>query len=72
MLLMHLLADPVSHSVKLMEAFETLSKRLRLLDDIPLKVSTVQPLDPGIFYSSDVLDFITSLVTPKYNLCKSR
>lgn len=44
------LADPVSHSGKLMEAFETLSKRLRLLDDIPLKVSTVQPLDPGIFY----------------------
>ncbi|XP_078173344.1 nucleolar protein isoform X1 [Carex rostrata] len=44
--------DPVSHSGKLMEAFETLSKRLRLLDDIPLKVSTVQPLDPAFRHAS--------------------
>ncbi|KAJ1692881.1 hypothetical protein LUZ63_009579 [Rhynchospora breviuscula] len=44
--------DPVSHSGKLMEAFETLSKRLKLLDDIPLKVSTVQPLDPAFRHAS--------------------
>ncbi|KAK3150553.1 hypothetical protein QOZ80_3AG0234690 [Eleusine coracana subsp. coracana] len=37
--------DPVSSSGTLLEAFDTLAKQLRLLDDIPLKISTVQPLD---------------------------
>ncbi|KAG5560683.1 hypothetical protein RHGRI_003871 [Rhododendron griersonianum] len=39
--------DPLSFSASLLEAFEVLSKHLRLLDDIPLTVSSVQPLDPG-------------------------
>ena len=41
-------ADPVSSSGALLEAFDTISKQLRLLDDIPLKISTVQPLDSGL------------------------
>lgn len=41
-------ADPVSSSGALLEAFDTLSKQLRLLDDVPLKISTVQPLDSGL------------------------
>ena len=40
-------ADPVSSSGALLEAFNNLSKQLRLLDDVPLKISTVQPLDSG-------------------------
>ncbi|KAK8923513.1 hypothetical protein KSP39_PZI019873 [Platanthera zijinensis] len=39
--------DPISSSMRLLEAFETLSKRLRLLEDIPLRISSVQPLDPA-------------------------
>jgi len=41
-------ADPVSSSGALLEAFDTISKQLRILDDIPLKISTVQPLDSGL------------------------
>lgn len=41
-------ADPVSSSGALLEAFDTMAKQLRLLDDIPLKISTVQPLDSGL------------------------
>ncbi|XP_009347539.2 nucleolar protein 6 isoform X1 [Pyrus x bretschneideri] len=44
--------DPVSSSGNLLGAFEILSKRLRLLEDIPLKVSTVQPLDSAFRFSS--------------------
>lgn len=40
-------ADPISFTGGLLEAYEVLSKRLRLLDDIPLRVSSVQPLDPA-------------------------
>jgi hypothetical protein len=38
----------MSFSASLLGAFDILSKRLRLIEDIPLKVSSVQPLDPGI------------------------
>lgn len=34
-----------------MQAFESLSKRLRDIGDIPLKVSSVQPLDSGMISS---------------------
>ncbi|CAB4318037.1 unnamed protein product [Prunus armeniaca] len=36
----------------LLGAFEILSKQLRLIEDIPLKVSTVQPLDSAFRFSS--------------------
>ena len=58
-------ADPVSSSGALLEAFDTLSKQLRLLDDVPLKISTVQPLDPGLaqhlLYSLRRILFFTSM-----------
>lgn len=41
-------SDPISSSGGLLAAFEILSKRLRLIEDIPLKVSTVHALDSGI------------------------
>ena len=44
-----ILLDPISFSGSLLEALEVLSKCLRLIQDIPLKVSSVQPLDPGTF-----------------------
>lgn len=44
--------DPVAFSSALLEAFELLSKRLRLLEDIPLKISSVQPLDPAFRHTS--------------------
>ncbi|KAI8566766.1 hypothetical protein RHMOL_Rhmol02G0067400 [Rhododendron molle] len=44
--------DPLSFSASLLEAFEVLSKHLRLLDDIPLTVSSVQPLDPAFRFTS--------------------
>ncbi|XP_042442836.1 nucleolar protein 6-like [Zingiber officinale] len=44
--------DPVAFSSVLLEAFELLSKRLRLLEDIPLKISSVQPLDPAFRHTS--------------------
>jgi U3 small nucleolar RNA-associated protein 22 len=40
--------DPVSSSGSLLEAFDALAKQLRSLDDIPLKISTVQPLGSGL------------------------
>ena len=42
-----ILLDLISFSGSLLEALEVLSKHLRLIQDIPLKVSSVQPLDPG-------------------------
>jgi hypothetical protein len=59
-------ADPVSSSGALLEAFDTIAKQLRLLDDIPLKISTVQPLDSGltqylfVFFMHDLV-FTSSL-----------
>lgn len=44
--------DPVSSSGALLEAFDTIAKQLRLLDDIPLKISTVQPLDSAFRHTS--------------------
>ncbi|KAL0343289.1 UNVERIFIED_CONTAM: Nucleolar protein 6 [Sesamum angustifolium] len=37
--------DPISLSKNLLKAFDDLSKQLRGLDDIPLRISSVQPLD---------------------------
>ena len=44
-----ILLDPISISGSLLEALEVLSNCLRLIQDIPLKVSIVQPLDPITF-----------------------
>ncbi|VVA09728.1 PREDICTED: nucleolar [Prunus dulcis] len=44
--------DPISSSGSLLGAFEILSKQLRLIEDIPLKVSTVHPLDSAFRFSS--------------------
>lgn len=44
--------DSVSSSGTLLAAFDLLSKRLRLLEEIPLKVSSVQPLDPAFRHTS--------------------
>lgn len=51
LILFPLLVDPESSSGALLEAFELLSKRLRLLEEIPLRISSVQPLDPGFISS---------------------
>ncbi|XP_031255043.1 nucleolar protein 6 [Pistacia vera] len=50
--LLHGSKDPVSLSGGLLEAFEVLSKRLRLIEDIPLKISSVQPLDSAFRFTS--------------------
>lgn len=50
--LVHGATDPISYSASLLEAFEDLSKRLRAIEDIPLKVSTVQPLDSAFRFTS--------------------
>ncbi|WCJ24913.1 Nucleolar protein 6 [Euphorbia peplus] len=44
--------DPISISASLLSAFEVLSKRLRLVESIPLKVSSVQPIDPAFRFTS--------------------
>ncbi|CAL4904049.1 unnamed protein product [Urochloa decumbens] len=44
--------DPISSSGVLLEAFDTLAKQLRQLDDVPLKISTVQPLDSAFRHTS--------------------
>lgn len=41
-------SDPISYSGRLLEKFEEFSKRLRSIEDIPLRISSVQPLDSGI------------------------
>ncbi|PSS30826.1 Nucleolar protein [Actinidia chinensis var. chinensis] len=43
---------PIAFSASLLEAFEVLSKRLRLLNDIPLRVSSAQPLDSAFRFTS--------------------
>ncbi|XP_077218080.1 nucleolar protein isoform X2 [Tasmannia lanceolata] len=50
--LLHGVKDPISDSGALTKAFEVLSKRLRSLEDIPLGVSSVKPLDPAFRYTS--------------------
>ncbi|KAL6551884.1 hypothetical protein OROGR_008038 [Orobanche gracilis] len=37
--------DPISFSKNLLKSYDDLSRLLRLLDDIPLRISSVQPLD---------------------------
>ncbi|KAK9285428.1 hypothetical protein L1049_024621 [Liquidambar formosana] len=49
----HGVGDPISFSKSLLGAFEVLSESLRKLEDIPLMVSSVQPLDPA-FRSTSV------------------
>lgn len=44
--------DPLSFSGGLNRAFEVLAKRLRLLEDIPLRISSVQPLDSAFRHTS--------------------
>nr|ADN34232.1 nucleolar RNA-associated protein [Cucumis melo subsp. melo] len=44
--------DPITFSGTLLAAYEVLSKRLRSVEDIPLKVSAVQPLDSAFRYTS--------------------
>ncbi|KAG8093698.1 hypothetical protein GUJ93_ZPchr0012g20382 [Zizania palustris] len=44
--------DPASSSGAMFEAFDTLAKQLRLLDDVPLKISTIQPLHPAFRHAS--------------------
>ncbi|XP_057772992.1 uncharacterized protein LOC130992396 [Salvia miltiorrhiza] len=44
--------DPISCSGSLMKAYDDLSKHLRLLDDIPLRISNVQPLDSAFRLTS--------------------
>ncbi|KAI8019409.1 Nucleolar protein 6 [Camellia lanceoleosa] len=44
--------DPIAFSASLVEAFDVLSKRLRLLNDIPLRVSSVQALDSAFRFTS--------------------
>ncbi|XP_059457350.1 uncharacterized protein LOC132187164 [Corylus avellana] len=50
--LLHGVGDPISLSGSLLRALEVLSKRLRLIEDIPLKVSSVQPIDPAFRFTS--------------------
>nr|XP_016452559.1 PREDICTED: nucleolar protein 6 [Nicotiana tabacum]XP_016452560.1 PREDICTED: nucleolar protein 6 [Nicotiana tabacum]XP_016452561.1 PREDICTED: nucleolar protein 6 [Nicotiana tabacum] len=50
--LLHRDVDPISFSKSLLVALEELSKRLLQLNDIPLKVSTVQPLDSAFRMTS--------------------
>ncbi|KAF3447128.1 hypothetical protein FNV43_RR12308 [Rhamnella rubrinervis] len=50
--LVHGVGDPISSSGSLLSAFEVLSKHLRLIQDIPLKVSAVQPLDSAFRFTS--------------------
>ncbi|KAI9164874.1 hypothetical protein LWI28_003798 [Acer negundo] len=50
--LLHGTKDPVSFSGNLLEAFEGLSKRLRLIEDIPLKISSVQALNSAFRFTS--------------------
>ncbi|KAL8507398.1 hypothetical protein ACS0TY_018083 [Phlomoides rotata] len=50
--LRHGTKDPISCSKSLLKAYDDLSKHLRLLDDIPLKISSVQPLDSAFRLTS--------------------
>ncbi|KAI3451695.1 hypothetical protein Pfo_008360 [Paulownia fortunei] len=44
--------DPISFSKNLLKAYDDLSKNLRLLDNIPLRISSVQPLDSAFRLTS--------------------
>ncbi|XP_043710808.1 nucleolar protein 6 isoform X3 [Telopea speciosissima] len=49
--LLHGVRDPISSSGSLLAAYEALAKCLRALDDIPLRVSSVQPLDSAFRFT---------------------
>ncbi|CAL1360812.1 unnamed protein product [Linum trigynum] len=46
--LLHGGTDPVSFFPNLLGTFEILERRLRSIEDVPLKISHVQPLDPAL------------------------
>ncbi|KAL9273669.1 Pyridine nucleotide-disulfide oxidoreductase domain-containing protein [Drosera capensis] len=50
--LIHGSQDPISSTPTVLEAYDVLSKRLRLLKDIPLSISSVQPLDSAFRFTS--------------------
>ncbi|KAJ7944284.1 Nucleolar protein 6 [Quillaja saponaria] len=50
--LLHGTEDPITYSGNLLGELELLSKRLRLIQDIPLRVSSVQPLDSAFRFTS--------------------
>ncbi|KAL4197282.1 hypothetical protein AMTRI_Chr04g187510 [Amborella trichopoda] len=50
--LLHSGRDPVSFTGDMISAFDSLSKRLRSLEDLPLHVSSVQPLDSAFRQTS--------------------
>ncbi|KAE8695363.1 ADP-ribosylation factor family protein [Hibiscus syriacus] len=50
--LLHDGKDLVSQSGRLLGAFEELSKRLHSIEDVPLRISSVQPLDSAFRYTS--------------------
>ncbi|KAK7309292.1 hypothetical protein RJT34_05888 [Clitoria ternatea] len=50
--LLHGAGDPISYSGSLLGAFDVLSKRLCHIEDLPLKVSSVQPLDSAFRFTS--------------------
>ncbi|GAA0178293.1 RNA metabolism protein [Lithospermum erythrorhizon] len=50
--LLHGSKDPITYSRSLLKAFDDLSKHLRLLSDLPLKISSVQPLDSAFRLTS--------------------
>ncbi|XP_038701272.1 nucleolar protein 6 isoform X2 [Tripterygium wilfordii] len=64
--------DSMSHSGGLLGALEVLSKRLRLIEDIPLRVSSVQPLDSAFRLTSVFLPEPHPLVNEKGNLTRLR
>ncbi|XP_044469095.1 nucleolar protein 6 [Mangifera indica] len=68
--LLHGAKDPVSFSGGLLEAFEVLSKRLRLIEDIPLRVSSVQPLDSAFRFTSVFPPEPHPLVNEKRNVTR--
>lgn len=49
------ISDPISLSGNLLQVYEVFSKCLRGIEGIPLKVSSVQPLDSGLFSCSFLL-----------------
>lgn len=58
-------SDPISYAESLLMAFDVLSKRLRLVPDIPLKVSSVQPLNSGIFFPRETYDLVKDILIIK-------
>lgn len=72
-MLFHCFIDPTSTLPKLLEVFESLSKRLRGIEDLPLQVVSVQPVSAGnvlvrnyvIFLGTDVLRLTLKVIQLK-------